>query len=139
MSGKLISKAQRQLSRSVDSTFFWSQNGPQLSGLLDDASSPTRLGLSLQMLATSSSDEPKSQFVSVALDYEVASGFGEPVYKFQLNPRSPVLGLRGCRMGGEAQFQVPGSTPIRNLHRRVRTNGYWERYVTDKQTWERIP
>lgn len=123
--GNLTSKALRRISRlsGPDVISFWRANGPQVAPSQRDS-----LTLSLQMLATSSSDEPPSQFVSVALDYAVASGFGNIVYRFQLNPQSPVLGLRACQKGGEVQIQPPGGTPIRRLARFDRTKGYWERY-----------
>ncbi len=122
--GRLTSKSARQLSRwSGPVAEFWASYGPDMSAPQHDATS-----LSLQMLATSSSDEPPSQFVSVALDYSVASGFGDPVYRFQLNPQSPVLGLSNCQKVGEVQIQPPGGTPIRNLQRFDRTKGYWEKY-----------
>ncbi|WP_163995466.1 hypothetical protein [Pyxidicoccus caerfyrddinensis] len=122
--GQLTSKSERRLSRWTGTPAeFWASYGPQVNTSQRDATS-----LSLQMLATSSSDEPPSQFVSVALDYAVASGFGNVVYRFQLNPQSPLLGLRDCKMAGEVQIQPPGGTPIRNLQRFDKTKGYWEKY-----------
>lgn len=123
--GNLASKAERRLSKLTGPqvTEFWRSNGPQVSINQQDS-----LTLSLQMLATASSDEPPSQFSSVALDFGVASRFGDIVYRFQLKPQSPVLGLRGCKLIGEVQIQPPGGTPIRNLHRYDQRKRYWERY-----------
>lgn len=121
--GRLTSKAERRLQRAGDVYEFWKAYGPQVDGTQRDSTS-----LALQMLATSSSDEPPSQFASVALDFSVASGFGNIIYRFQLNPQSPVLGLGNCKTSGEVQLQPPGGTPIRNLRRYDRSKGYWEQY-----------
>jgi hypothetical protein len=71
------------------------------------------------------------------LDYKVASAFGNTVYKFQMAPNSAVLGLRNCSLsgGGETQIQVPGGTPITNLHRFEKSKGYWEVYKNG--SWRR--
>jgi hypothetical protein len=140
-SGHLISKAQNKVSKlSPDQVSgFWARNGPLLG---PTAPPDLKLELALRMLATSSSDEPPSQFVSVALDFRVAEGFGNDViYKFYLAPDSPILGLRQCdrTKGGELQFQVPGGTPIHLLQRyhrpKNRQEGYWEKW--ESGAWAR--
>ncbi|SOC26046.1 hypothetical protein [Thalassospira xiamenensis] len=127
--GKTLSKAERREKKVTDKSAFWRQNGPKI-----DYGTKSSILNSFQMIATSDSSKPMSQFSSVALDYEVASGFGGTVYKFQMNPSSPVLGLRDCSLsgGGETQFQVKGGTPIKNLHRFVNSKNKWEIYKNGK-------
>ncbi len=129
LAGRLTSKAEQRISAyppaSPDAVDFWNRYGPQVDPASRDATS-----LSLQMIATATSYDPPSQFVSVALSAEVAERFGNGtyVYKFQFNPRSPVLGLRECQLeGGEVQLQPPAGTLIRNLRRLNIVNGQWER------------
>ncbi len=114
VTGKLYSKALHQLQKMKEKEGeFWTENGPQI-----DPSAQSDEALTLRMLATSSSDIPPSQFLSVALTQEVARRFGTGtyVYRFQMNPNSPVLGMENCQLDkGEVQIQVPGNTPIRNL------------------------
>lgn len=139
VTGKLYSKALRRLSKkSKDKEKeFWADNGPQINR----PEQRSDVALTLQMLATSSSDEPPSQFLSVALSYDVASQFGfdndNIVYKFQMTPNSPVLGMTNCQLNkGEVQIQVPGNTPIRNLQRFNKKKGYWEKYQNGQ--WVRL-
>jgi hypothetical protein len=129
--GLLISKAEaalRKLKGDQTPEWFWDRNGPALSlpGQRDN------VALSLQMLATSSSDEPRSQFLSVALDFNTARAFGEVVYAFRLNPRSPILGMNNCMLsgGGEIQMQVPGNAPIHDL--RKYSDGNWYALVNGR-------
>lgn len=131
--GELLSKAQRRVAKKKNPQAFWQTNGPELR-----AFKSTDLTQSLQMIATSTSDQPASQFLSVALDYDVASGFGDTVYKFKMSPKSPVLGLRDCDLskGGEVQIQVQGGTPITNLQRFQKSKGYWEKYKDSR--WSRV-
>ncbi|RKG80457.1 hypothetical protein [Corallococcus terminator] len=125
MAGRLTTKAERFSSglSGPELTEFWQANGPQLAANQQD-----NLSLALQMLSTSSSDEPRSQSTSVALSFDVASGFGNVIYHFRLNPQSPVLGMSQCKTTGEVQIQPPGGTPIRDLRRYDRTKKYWEKY-----------
>ena len=135
MEGRLTTKAERRVGQyppgSPDIDEFWSLNGPRLDPAARDSTS-----LALQMLATSSSDNPPSQFASVALDYSVAAAFGNIVYRFQLDPQSPVLGLRDCQNRGEVQIQPAGGTPIRNLQRFDIRKRYWERLQSGQ--WVRM-
>lgn len=126
--GKLQSKAERRVAKRGPA--IWDVSGPEIPYGTANSTS-----LTLQMIALSSSDTPVSQFLSIALDYKVASEFtSEYVYRFQMTPNSPILGLRGCTIaaGGENQYQVPGKTPITNLARRHVTNSYWELYTDGK-------
>lgn len=143
--GELLYKA-RRFSRDIN---FWLTDGPQVLPRpisKDDMTWHNNMSLSLQILATSSSDEPKSQFVSVALEESVAESFvsssakgdNRAVYKFQMNPQSPIFGMQECDVKkGEVQFQVPGGTPIRNLQRKKLLNGgkwsSWEKY--ENKSW----
>lgn len=131
--GKILSKGRRRAAKASDPAGFWASNGPSLP--FGTASS---LSQTFQMIATTDSNKPFSQYASVALTYEVASGFGNTVYRFQMAPNSAVLGLRDCATGpGEDQFQVESGTPIRNLQRFSKLTGYWETY--DGTRWVRSP
>ncbi len=123
--GKLMSKAERRLVGKSDEYIasFWQTEGPKI-----DPAQRGAVNLALQMTATASSDIPVSQYLSVALDYDVASAFGNVIYKFEMDPKSPVLGMRDCKLEGEVQIQPPGGTPIRNLFRFDKSKSYWERY-----------
>lgn len=148
--GRLISKAQRRVSKIEDNEKikqFWESNGPNIvpSHISENIMSwHNALSFSLQILSTSSSDFPPSQFVSVALDESVASAFMKEkpedyraVYKFQMNPQSPIFGMRDCSLkGGEVQLQVPGGTPIYNLQRKRSGEAYWEEYKNEN--WSKV-
>lgn len=132
-SGTILSKGRRRAAKASDPADFWASHGPSLA--FGTASS---LSQAFQMIATADSNKPLSQYASVALTYDVASGFGTTVYKFQMAPNSAVLGLRNCRPGsGEDQFQVESGTPIRSLQRFSKTTGYWETY--NGTAWVRSP
>lgn len=130
---RLRSKAQRRQRKRPDPDFY-SDHGPKVFA----RATRNNVDLTLQMIATSSSDVPASQYVSIALTEAVASVFGDVIYKFQINPGSPVLGMRNCVEGdsGEIQIQVLENTPIRNLHRKVKANGFWEAYRGGR--WVRV-
>jgi len=136
--GRLLSKAQALLQKDPNNEtrtkIFWLVNGPDVSGLGEaelDA---------LRFLAIQSSDVPKSQFVSVALDLPTAHTFGDPVYAFKVQPLSPVFGLRrsDCSALGEIQFQVLGGTPITDLWRYFYKSGQWESFDMSARRWFRV-
>lgn len=130
LAGVLYSKAQNRVDQGK---MDWSLNGPQLSPGDFEGRNPAVLAM--RLLAIQTSDTPPSQFISVALDYEVAKTFGQVVYAFQVRPDSELLGLRNCRLGGgEDQLQIAGGTPISNLHRRVRGES-WTRYDQATKQW----
>jgi hypothetical protein len=92
----------------------------------------------LRILATKSSSDPLSQFVSVALDFKTAKDFGNGklVLAYKLIPNSPLLGLRkDGQLGGEDQFQVLGGTEIIELYKF--SDHHWEQYDYDAGTWKR--
>ena len=117
---------------------FWERLGPEVKSFDDNGRDATTI--TLRALATQSSSMPASQFSSVALEYKLASIFGSPVYAFQANPNSPILGLQGCSregMGAEKQLQVPNGTRIFNLHRKF-PHKPWEKYNTATKQWDQI-
>lgn len=133
--GVILSKALIFLRRrpGTDVVDFWNRNGPQLSGP-DDA-----YALGMRALAISNSDEPKSQFASVALDFATAAAFLEPgayVYAFHVVPYSPIIGLTQCSKtgGGEIQVQIFGGTPVYDLMRKSRI-GNWELWNPLTTAW----
>jgi hypothetical protein len=139
--GSLISKSKMQLDKRIAKggqpeeqiiKEFWDQNGPNVATLDDSGRNP--ITILLRLLAIKSSDVPASQYISVAVDFATAASFGNPVYAFQVNPHSPLLGLVGCRLEGEFQLQIPNGTAIANLHRRFR-NGPWEKYNPSLGQW----
>jgi hypothetical protein len=72
----------------------WSRIGPQVTSSNRDA-----VALPFQLLAISNSDEPKSQFSSAALTYDVAKTFAAKDaygHAFRLNPKSNILGIDDC-------------------------------------------
>jgi hypothetical protein len=116
--GTLLSKMANYLAtRDSDGrAAAWSLWGPPIEGGAGPVTLPLRL------LAIGSSDVPRSQLVSVALDYATAARYGTVgnyVYAFQITPDSEILGLRTCGTvtGGEIQVQPLGGTPIWNLMR----------------------
>ncbi len=118
--GFLLSKAMDKLSGSdaAGRAGFWLSHGPQ------NLEGDTSQLLGLRLLATSSSNEPRSQTVSVALNYETASIFRQTwddyVYAFHFIPGSEVLGLKECaadKPAGELQFQPIGGVAIYDLMR----------------------
>lgn len=133
LAGVLYSKAQNRVDKN---RMDWSAQGPEL--LPGDFTARNPAVLAMRLLATKTSDTPASQFNSVALDYNIASGFGTVVYAFQVRPDSEVLGLQGCRLGkGEDQLQIAGGTSISNLHRRVRGSD-WMKYNQATGGWAPI-
>ncbi|MEH1851298.1 MAG: hypothetical protein V7L11_06340 [Nostoc sp.] len=140
-SGVLLSKATRLLKKRPNNTSFetslkfWGQHGPALEWLPGGNSDV--IADALRILATQSSDEPKSQFVSVGLDEKTALSFGNIVVAFQVVPNSPILGLENCGAGGEMQFQIAGGTPIHNLqmfdHTKPRFG--WQKWDANKKQW----
>jgi hypothetical protein len=133
--GLILSKALISLRRrpGTDVSDFWNRNGPQLSGPEDAFS------LGMRALAIANSDEPKSQFASVALDFATGAGFLEPnayVYAFRVIPYSPILGLTQCSKagGGEIQVQIFGGTPVYDLMRKSRT-GNWQKWNPSTSSW----
>jgi hypothetical protein len=121
--GFLLSKAMRTLRTSDDAAAraaFWLKNGPRISEGPDAAAQL----LGLRLLATAKSDTPRSQTVSVALNYETASTFRQPwddyVYAFRFVPGSEVFGRTTCTAinpAGELQFQPVGGTTVYDLMR----------------------
>jgi hypothetical protein len=131
--GFVPSKAHKALRKSKwinDHAGFWDGNGPRL-GVPPDAD----LQFAFQAMALRISSIPMSQFSSVALDFDVASGFGNEIYKFQLGPNAPIMGLDNCKLSGkEAQFQIADGTQLKHLKRNILGNSYWEDYdkITDQ-------
>lgn len=113
----------------------WSKIGPQVTAANRDA-----VALPFQLLAISNSDEPKSQFSSAALTYDVAKTFAAKdayVYAFKLNPKSNILGIDDCDapvLTGELQVQVANGTSILSLRRKKATGGAWE-YLNKNKQW----
>lgn len=92
----------------------------------------------MRYLAVASSDEPKSQLVSVALDFSTAASFrkealGPYVYAFRLVPNSPIIGLKECNLtsGGEIQIQPLRGTNIWYLMRPIDGKS-WETFLNDE-------
>jgi hypothetical protein len=134
--GHLLSKLAYNLTRSdaQGRANAWKDYGPEVEGPYDDAA------LGMQLLAAKSSAEPKSQFVSVALDFKTAKSITQDiyVYAFQAVPSSPVLGLKSCVLGqGEDQLQVFGGTEVWNLCRKdVRGQGkQWASWDSLRADW----
>lgn len=131
MKGELISKAQVELAKKGNPTEFWEQNGPEIT-----SESPKYLRHAFQILACASSISPRSQFVSIALTYEVAAPFASSgyVYRFKVKPMSPILGMKQCSQNkGEVQYQIQGGTKISELARR--RNQGWESFDFKTQRW----
>lgn len=138
--GVIYSKAQNDLDKYVKGggtpQEYWAIDGPDLHALGFNGATYT----TMRLLALQSSDTPKSQFVSFALDYATTGTFGDAVYALQVNPNSPILGLVNCKTpGGEVQFQILGGTTFNTLYRKVRTDKDWKRYNRDTDQWVTVP
>lgn len=138
--GFLYSKAQKRVDdlrrQGGNISEFWQSNGPELKKNEADIRNP--LFLMMRLLAIQTSDTPPSQFISVGLTLDTASTFGDPVYAFQVNPDSPILGIRNCQVSGEDQFQILGGTEIQALHRKRRAISKWEKYDSKTKGWVEI-
>ncbi|GGC18480.1 hypothetical protein [Dickeya fangzhongdai] len=142
--GVIYSKGQnardKAIRRGISESDFWSKNGPQLElkhpGT--DMSPSESTYFMMRLLSIKTSDTPPSQFVSFALNYKLASEFGEVVYALQVNPDSPILGLRNCTLNGEYQFQILGGTRFNTLYKKHRGKE-WQRYNRDANTWQSVP
>lgn len=136
LSGNLVSKAQmalKKLKPSQTPEWFWGKNGPELT----DPTIRNDSALAFQVLALSTSDSPRSQFLSVALDFQTAASFGNIVYAFRANPNSPILGMKSCSLGsGEVQFQVPPE-PITHVRKYVKSEDAW--YAPVNGAWVKQP
>ncbi|HEX8480687.1 MAG TPA: hypothetical protein VF650_02150 [Allosphingosinicella sp.] len=118
--GFLLSKMASYLSgkTAAQAAAGWAIMGPQSGGAFDSAA------FALRALAVRASGSPRSQYVSVAVDFETAAGFGRDdyVYAFQLVPNSELFGLKACGFkGSEAQVQPFGGTAVYDLMRRKKT------------------
>lgn len=130
----LQSKAQLYLTNPAkprpDVQAFWENSGPRVQ----DISSST--ALALRLLAISDSAQPRSQFLSVAIDFQTAAvfhGFDSNVYAFRMKPDSPVLGVKNCDLAqsGERQVQVLGGTFVHSILRHA-----WSPNPSPTQGWE---
>lgn len=138
--GVIYAKAQNDLEKYIKRggtpEEYWAVDGPDLHEPGFSSATYT----TMRLLALQSSDTPKSQFVSFALDYATTGTFGEAVYALQVNPNSPILGLVNCKTpGGEVQVQILGGTTFNTLYRKVRTEKDWKRYNRDTQQWVTVP
>lgn len=145
--GYLKSRYQHRLSKQKtddDIKDFIDRNGPDLIKLKKEFRSEEdfdQLQRVYMLMAITSSSQPASQFTSVALNYEVAKGFayGDWVFRFDVVPNSPILGLHDCSLesSNEGQFQIIGGTPIKNLARKNINDklGEWEYYHADSDSW----
>lgn len=127
--GYLLSPAMNALKN--DSTGPWALMGPIVSGPSD------AIAFAMRSLAVSDSRQPKSQFVSVALNPKVAEHFGEVtyIYAFQVVPFSEIFGQKTCgSTEGEIQVQIFGGTQIFNLMRRLKTGDSWEAWKNGQWT-----
>ena len=140
LDGVIYSKGQnardKAIRRGISEKSFWGKNGPQLRHEASSVGSfpgePTYF--MMRLLAIQTSDTPPSQFVSFALNYKLASEFGEVVYALQVNPDSPVLGLQNCNLKGEYQVQILGGTTFGVLYKKKRGQN-WERYDRSNRVW----
>jgi hypothetical protein len=114
----------------------WDLIGPSVAGL-----GGSKHNLALRLLATASSDMPKSQFSSAALTFDVAKIFAAPnayVYALKVNPNSHILAINNCGesevLQGELQFQIANGAVIKSLRRKKATGGDWE-YLNASKTW----
>jgi hypothetical protein len=92
----------------------WSDYGPEIEGPYDAAA------LGMRLLAIANMDDPRSQFVSVALDFNTASSVSKDgyVYAFQAVPYSQIQVLKNCvafEDGNQVQLLV--GTAVFNLCR----------------------
>jgi len=132
--GTLLSKMAYSLSKlsTADRAALWKRGGPRING------SDSGTALPFRLLALSSSDTPRSQTVSVALDYATAAPFRQIdpyVYAFEFIPDSEVLGMQTCGsvQSGEVQVQPLGGTPVWNLMR-SRDGVTWESWTGSNWT-----
>lgn len=133
--GYLKSKAMVQLESAESPSAFWSKVGPQITD-----QSPKYLKHAFQVMACNNSYSPPSQFVSIALTFDVALRFARSgyVYRFDVVPNSPILGMKGCSVNkGEVQYQIQGNTPITKLAR-SRNNITWEDYDFENKKWVNV-
>lgn len=140
--GVIYSKAQNDLDKYVERggkpKDYWDIDGPDLHA--SGTQFPSATLTTMRLLAIQSSDTPKSQFVSFALDYETTKTFGEAVYALQVNPNSQILGLVDCRTkGGEVQVQILGGTKFEKLYRKIKNETNWKLYNRDTKLWVAVP
>lgn len=113
---------------------YWERMGPNLKS--DHISPANQISLMMRLLSIKTSYGPPSQFVSFAVSYKIASGFGDVVYAFQVNPDSPVLGVVDCKLNGEDQFQILGGTLISSpIYRKSRKDSHWKKYDRNSGRW----